>query len=69
MPAGTIAAAATTARAAATATVNVAVTVAGKDNLISGDSRRACDHSGRCGDDRRDGSHCHERRFESFPSD
>jgi hypothetical protein len=40
MPARTIAAAATTARTAATTTVNVAVTVAGKDNLMGGDSRR-----------------------------
>jgi hypothetical protein len=64
MPASTIAAAATAARSAATATVNVAR----KDNLM-GSSRRVCDHSGRCGDDRRDGSRCHEHRSESSPFD
>jgi hypothetical protein len=62
MPARTIAAAATAARFAATATVNVAV--ARKDNL-TGSSWRVRDHSGRCGDDRRDGSRCHEHRSES----
>jgi hypothetical protein len=67
MPAPTIAAAATAARSAATATVNVAV--ARKDNLMGGSSRRVCDHSGRCGDDRRDGSRCHEHRSESSPFD
>lgn len=63
MPARPTAAAATTAGIAATATVNVAV--AGKDNLMCGGDRCVGDHRGRCGDDHRDGSPCHEH----FPFD